>query len=286
MDPQIVQMGPGSCPICGMALEPMIVTAEEAPNEELISMTKRFWVSVALAVPLLLMSMGEMLGGGFDHGSAWMLAKNWIELGLATPVVLWAGWPFFERGWKSIVLRQFNMFTLIAIGTGTAYVYSILATVAPGMFPKAFRGHGGQVAVYFEAAAVITALVLLGQVLELRARSRTSNAIRGLLGLSPKTARRVAQDGSEQDVPLDQIVHGDRLRVRPSERVPVDGAIVEGGSAIDESMMTGEPLPAEKRMGDLVTGGTLNGSGSFIMSAERVGSETLLAQIVRMVSEA
>ena len=286
MDPEIIQIGPGVCPKCGMALEPMTMTAEEGPNEELVSMRRRFWGSVALSIPILIMSMGEASGGGFAHNALWLRSRNWVELALSTPVVLWAGWPFFERGWKSVVSWQLNMFTLIAIGTGTAYGYSVLATVAPAIFPAAFRGPGGEVAVYFEAAAVITALVLLGQVLELRARSRTSNAIRSLLGLSPKTARRVAGGGAEQDVPLDEIVHGDRLRVRPGERVPVDGVILDGASAIDESMMTGESLPAEKHSGGRVTGGTLNGSGSFVMVAERVGSETLLAQIVRMVSEA
>jgi Cu+-exporting ATPase len=239
-----------------------------------------------LSIPILIISMGEAFRGGFAHNASWMRVNNWIELALSTPAVLWGGWPFLDRGWKSIVTRQLNMFTLIAIGTGTAYAYSVLATIAPGIFPAAFRGPGGEVAVYFEAAAVITALVLLGQVLELRARSRTSNAIRSLLGLSPKTARRIASDGAEQDMPLDEIVHGDRIRVRPGERVPIDGVIFDGASAIDESMMTGEPLPAEKRAGDRVTGGTLNGSGSFVMIAERVGSETLLAQIVRMVGEA
>ena len=230
-------------------------------------------------------------GHGGD-GRRWRLARvvlplaNWVELALATPVVLWGGWPFFERGWKSIVTLRLNMFTLIAMGTSAAYLYSVVATVAPGIFPEAFRGPNGEVAVYFEAAAVITTLVLLGQVLELRARRRTSNAIRAMLGLSPKTARRIAANGEEADVPLDEVVHGDRLRVRPGERVPVDGVILQGGSAVDESTITGEPLPVEKHEGDPVTGGTLNGSGSFIMRAERVGSETLLAQIVRIVGEA
>ena len=286
MDPEIVQMGPGACPKCGMALEPVLISAEEAPNEELISMTRRFRLSAALSGPLLVLSMAESFGAGFAHTAAWMHARNWIEQALATPVVLWCGWPFFERGWKSIVTRQLNMFTLIALGTATAYLYSVVATIAPGSFPQAFRGMGGQVAVYFEAAAVITTLVLLGQVLELRARSRTSNAIRSLLNLAPKTARRIEPDGSEHDVPLDQVTHGDRLRVRPGERIPVDGTILQGSSAIDESMMTGEPLPVEKRARDRVTGGTLNGSGSFIITADRVGADTLLAQIVRMVGEA
>jgi Cu+-exporting ATPase len=283
MHPEIVQRGPGSCPICGMALEPKAISAEEAPNGELISMTRRFWVSVALTLPVLFLAMGEMLG--IVRGLS-PRAIELIQLVLTTPVVLWGGWPFFERGWFSIVHLQLNMFTLIAIGTGTAYVYSIAATLAPGAFPASFRSASGEVPVYFEAAAVITTLVLLGQVLELRARSRTSAAIRGLLQLAPKTARRLSADGAEQDVPLEHVMHGDRLRVRPGERVPVDGVVLEGASAVDESMLTGEPLPVEKHEKDRVTGGTLNGSGSFIMRAERVGAETLLAQIVRMVGEA
>jgi Cu+-exporting ATPase len=270
-----------------MALEPRVVSvAEEAPNLELISMTQRFWWGVLLTAPLLLASMVEMLGGAAIAQAVSMEVRGWIELALATPVVLWGGWPFFERGWQSIVRRRLNMFTLIAIGTGTAYGYSVLAVLAPSIFPSAFRENGSNVPLYFEAAAVITTLVLLGQVLELRARSRTSSAIRGLLKLSPKSARRVADDGTEHDVPLESIQRGERLRVRPGERVPVDGVVLEGVSAVDESMVTGEPLPVEKRQGDRVTGGTLNGSGGFVMQAERVGSETLLAQIVRMVSEA
>jgi P-type Cu+ transporter len=285
MHPEIVTRAPGACPICGMALEPRTFTAEEEPNEELLDMTRRFWASCGFTLPLLLVAMAEMAGFGFLRG--WSFgARNWVELALATPVVLWGGWPFFVRGWKSIVTLRLNMFTLIAMGTGAAYLYSVAATIAPGIFPEAFRGPGGEVAVYFEAAAVITTLVLLGQVLELRARRRTSNAIRAMLGLSPKTARRIAANGEETDVPLAEVFHGDRLRVRPGERVPVDGVILQGGSAVDESTITGEPLPVEKHEGDAVTGGTLNGSGSFIMRAERVGSETLLAQIVRIVSEA
>jgi Cu+-exporting ATPase len=283
MDPQIRQRGPGSCPICGMALEPVAITAEEAPNEELLSMTRRFWVCLVLTAPVLLLAMGEMAGIGRGLSPR---AIEWIQFVLATPVVLWGGAPFFERGWFSIVHLQLNMFTLIAIGTGTAYVYSIAATLAPAAFPASFRMASGEVPVYFEAAAVITTLVLLGQVLELRARSRTSAAIRGLLRLTPKTARRLSSNGAEEDVPLEQVMHGDQLRVRPGERVPVDGVVLEGTSSVDESMISGEPLPVEKRENDRVTGGTLNGSGGFVMQAERVGSETLLAQIVRMVSEA
>ncbi len=283
MDLQIVRLGPGACPICGMALEPKTISAEEEPNEELISMTRRFWVSLALTLPVLLLAMGEMLG--IVRGLS-PRAIELIQLVLATPVVFWGGWPFFERGWFSIVHLQLNMFTLIAVGTGTAYVYSIAATLAPGAFPAGFRSASGEVPVYFEAAAVITTLVLVGQVLELRARSRTSAAIRGLLQLAPKTARRLSAGGAEEDVPLEQVMHGDRLRVRPGERVPVDGVVFEGASSADESMLTGEPLPVEKHENDRVTAGTLNGSGSFIMRAERVGAETLLAQIVRMVGEA
>ncbi len=286
MDPEVISDRPGSCPVCGMALEPMMISAEEAPNEELISMTRRFWVCVALSAPLLVIAMGEMMDAAAIGRLASPATKGYLELLLASPVVLWGGWPFFERGWTSIVTRRLNMFTLIAIGTGAAFGYSVLTVLAPAIFPAAFRGPSGDVPVYFEAAAVITTLVLLGQVLELRARSRTSQAIRSLLGLAPKTARLIAADGTERDVPLEDVVHGDRLRVRPGERVPVDGAILDGGSSVDESMVTGEPIPVEKHAGDKVTGGTLNGSGSFVMSAERVGSETLLAQIVRLVSDA
>ena len=285
MHPEIVTHAPGACPICGMALEPRTFTAEEEPSEELTDMSRRFWASCAFTLPLLLMAMAEMAGVG--PWRAWSFrSRNWVELALATPAVLWGGWPFFARGWKSIVTLRLNMFTLIAMGTSAAYLYSVVATVAPGIFPEAFRGPNGEVAVYFEAAAMITTLVLLGQVLELRARRRTSNAIRAMLGLSPKMARRIAANGEEKDVPLAEVVHGDQLRVRPGERVPADGVILQGGSAVDESMITGEPLPVEKHEGDAVTGGTLNGSGSFIMRAERVGSETLLAQIVRIVGEA
>src|SRR5439155_5102373 len=285
MHPQIVRDAPGSCPICGMALEPRTVTGDEE-NAELTDMTRRFWVSVALSVPLLVLVMGDMLPGQpLRHALSGRLMA-WLQLVLATPVVLWGGWPFFVRGWASIVNRSLNMFTLIALGTGTAYVYSVVAALAPGMFPESFRTHGGEVELYFEAAAIITTLVLLGQVIELRARSRTSSAIKALLGLTPKTARRLRDDGGEEDVSLDEVRPGDRLRVRPGERVPVDGVVLEGTSAVDESMVTGEPIPVEKAPGSRVTGGTVNGSGGFVMRAERVGSDTLLAQIVRMVSEA
>src|SRR5216117_1028879 len=285
MHPQIVRNAPGSCPICGMALEPRTVTADEE-NAELKDMTRRFCVSVAFSVPLLVFVMGDMLAGQPLRQLIPGRLSAGLQLILATPVVLWAGWPFFERGWASIVNRSLNMFTLIALGTGTAYVYSVVATVAPDMFPASFRSHGGEVGLYFEAATIITVLVLLGQVLELRARSQTSSAIRALLGLAPKTARRLHDDGGEDDVSLDAVQPGDRLRVRPGERVPVDGVVIEGVSAVDESMITGEPIPVEKTPGSRVTGGTVNGTGSFVMRAERVGAETLLAQIVRMVGEA
>jgi Cu+-exporting ATPase len=286
MHREIVRPEPGACPVCGMALEPRTVTLEEEASPELVDMTRRFWWSTALALPVLLLAMSEMLPGQPVQHALGARLINWVQLALATPVVLWGGWPFFVRGWASLVNRSPNMFTLIATGTGTAYVYSVAAVLFPGLFPESFRGHGGEVAVYFEAAAVITALVLLGQVLELRARSRASGAIRALLSLAPKTARRLAADGAEEDVPLEAAQPGDRLRVRPGEKVPVDGVVLEGASAVDESMVTGEPLPAEKTPGSRVTGGTVNGTGSFVMRAERVGSETLLAQIVRMVSEA
>jgi Cu+-exporting ATPase len=275
MHPEVRQIGPGACPKCGMALEPATFSfsAEEEPNLELIDMKRRFWISIALTAPLLVL----MLSGRM---------KPWVELALATPVVLWGGWPFFERGWASVVHRSLNMFTLIAAGTGTAYLYSVVAAIRPGIFPASFRGHGGEVAVYFEPAAVIVTLVLLGQVLELRARSQTSSAIRALLGLAPKTARLIQKNGSETDVPLDQVHAGNVLRVRPGEKIPVDGVVVEGESSVDESMITGEPIPEEKAAGSPVTAGTVNGTGSFLMRAERVGAETLLAQIVKMVSEA
>jgi P-type Cu+ transporter len=285
MHPEIVRPGPGSCPICGMALEPRTITAHEEQNPELRDMTRRFWISLALTAPLLAIAMADMLPGmPLQHAlpAGWL---PWIELILATPVVLWGGWPFFQRGWASIVNRSTNMFTLIAMGTGVAYVYSLIATVAPGIFPLSFRDMSGAPPVYFEAAAAITTLVLLGQVLELRARSRTGAAIRALLDLSPRTAR-ILRNGTEEDVPLEQVKPGDRLRVRPGEKVPVDGVVLEGASAIDESMITGESMPVEKPAGSRVIGATVNGTGSFVMRAEHVGSETLLAQIVQMVSRA
>ncbi|MBX9463834.1 MAG: heavy metal translocating P-type ATPase [Aquamicrobium sp.] len=286
MHPEIVRDKPGSCPLCGMALEPMgVPTGEEGPNPELIDFTRRFWVSAVLSLPLLVITMGPMLGLPVRE---WLgeRAAVWLEFALATPVVLWAAIPFFHRGWESIVNRSPNMWTLISIGVGAAYIYSVVATLFPGIFPHQFRGHGGSVPVYFEAAAVITALVFLGQVLELRARERTGSAIRALLDLAPKTARRIADDGSETDVPLDEVASGDRLRVRPGDSVPVDGIVVEGRSSIDESMITGEPVPVEKAEGDTVTGGTLNKNGSLVIRAERVGSETVLSQIVEMVAKA
>ncbi|MBZ5553616.1 MAG: heavy metal translocating P-type ATPase [Acidobacteriia bacterium] len=286
MHPEIVRTGPGACPICGMALEPRTVSAGEEINPELVAMRRRFWISLALTVPTLLLAMSDMIPGQPLKHAFGSRATIWIQLVLATPVVVWGGWPFFQRGWASVVNRSLNMFTLISVGTGTAYVYSVVATLAPGIFPASFRGHAGEVAVYFEAAAAITTLVLLGQVLELKARSKTSSAIKALLGLAPKTARFLAEDGSERDLPLDQVKPGDRLRIRPGERVPVDGIILEGSSSLDESMVTGESIPVEKILGSRVTGGTVNGTGTLIMRAERVGSETLLAQIVRMVSEA
>jgi P-type Cu+ transporter len=286
MHAQIIRDEPGSCPICGMALEPMTVTADEGPDPELGDMTRRFWVGLALTVPLLILMIGDMLPGAPLRHLIPSRVAAWGQLILATPVVLWAGWPFFVRGWASIVNRSLNMFTLIALGTGTAYLYSVVGAVAPDVFPDSFRTHGGEVGLYFEAAAMITVLVLLGQVLELRARSQTSSAIKALLNLAPPTARRIRPDGTEEDVPLEAVQVGDRLRVRPAERIPVDGVVVEGRSAVDESMVTGEPIPVEKTPGSRVTGGTVNGRGTFVMRAERVGSETLLARIVQMVSEA
>jgi len=284
MHPEIVREEPGSCPICGMALEPRRVTSVEEVNPELVVMKRRFWISVVLTAPILFIAMVEMIPG---HGASMApRSLTWIQFLLATPVVLWGGWPFFERGWASILNRSLNMFTLIAIGTGTAYFYSLFATIFPDLFPPSFKGRDGEVAVYFEAAAVITTLVLLGQVLELRARRQTSSAIKVLLGLAPKTARLVSDNGAEEDIALEQVRLGDRLRVRPGEKIPVDGVVLEGSSFVDESMITGEPMPAEKSSGSWVTGGTVNGTGSFVMRAERVGSDTLLAQIVRMVSEA
>ena len=283
MHPEIRQVGPGSCPICGMALEPELATAETAPNPELIDMTRRFWIGVALATPGVILEMGGHLAGA--HNWIPQTLSNWIQFALATPVVLWAGWPFFVRGWQSLVTRNLNMFTLIALGVGVAYAYSVVATLLPQIFPSAFRGHDGAVAVYFEAAAVITVLVLLGQVLELRARERTSGAIRALLDLTPKMALRL-KAGMEEDVPLDTVAVGDRLRVRPGEKVPVDGEIVEGHSTIDQSMVTGESVPVSRKEGEKVVAGTLNQRGSFIMRAEKVGRDTLLARIVQMVAQA
>ncbi|MBE2250143.1 MAG: heavy metal translocating P-type ATPase [Myxococcus sp.] len=282
MHPEVLQVGPGSCPKCGMALEPLVVTLDDAPNAELVMMTRRFWVSAAFTLPTFLLAMSDVVLGRSLLPAE---VNSWVQLALATPVVFWGGWPFFERAWASVVNRSLNMFTLIGMGTGAAWSFSVLATVAPGWMPHQL-GHDEMPQLYFEAAAVIITLVLLGQVLELKARDATSGAIRALLGLAPKTARRVEADGSEVDVALDVIAVGDRLRVRPSEKVPVDGVVLEGASAVDESMLTGEPLPDEKRPGSLVTGATLNGSGSFVMEARRVGSETLLAQIVTLVSEA
>ena len=283
MHPEVVRNEPGDCPICGMALEPRTVTLEEEKNPELIDMTRRFWVSVILSIPLVFFTMGEEILGKAIIRGGW---QSFVQLILATPVILWGGARFFQRGWRSIVNRSLNMFTLIAIGTGVAYVYSLVAALFPDIFPEAFRDSEGKVAVYFEAAAVIVTLVLLGQVLELKARDKTSSAIKALLGLAPKTARIVRGDGTEEDIPLEHVKPGDRLRVRPGEKVPIDGVVVEGTSSVDESMVTGEPIPVMKAHGDKVTGATVNETGSFLMRAERVGSDTLLAQIVRMVSEA
>jgi Cu+-exporting ATPase len=286
MHPQIVRAKPGSCPICGMALEPMVPAVGDAANPELRDMTRRFWVGVALSLPLLAMTMADHVVKPALDALIAPRSAVWVQLILATPVVLWGGRPFFRRGWASLVSRRLNMFTLIALGTGVAYLYSLVAALAPGIFPPSFRTPEGQVALYFEAAAVIVTLVLLGQVLELRARSQTGSAIRALLDLAPKHARLVRDDGSEEDVALEAVVSGDRLRVRPGEKVPVDGVVLDGRSAVDESMITGEPIPTEKAPGDKVTGATVNTSGSFVMCAERVGSDTLLAQIVHMVAEA
>jgi Cu+-exporting ATPase len=286
MHPQIVRKEPGNCPICGMALEPMTPAAGDAENPELRDMTRRFWAGVALSLPLLAIAMAEHFNKAALDALIAPRLLVWLQLILGTPAVLWGGWPFFQRGWASMVSRRLNMFTLIALGTGVAYAYSLVAALAPGIFPASFRDADGQVPLYFEAAAVIVTLVLLGQVLELRARSQTSSAIRALLDLAPKRARRLRQDGSDDDIPLENVVPGDRLRVRPGEKVPVDGVVLEGRSAVDESMITGEPMPAEKNPGDKVTGATVNTTGSFVMRAERVGSDTLLAQIVAMVAEA
>ncbi|WP_420853220.1 heavy metal translocating P-type ATPase [Stella humosa] len=283
MHPEVRQVGPGTCPICGMALEPEVATADAGPNPELVDMTRRMWIGLALALPVFLLEMGQHLTGTHwlePHLSAW------VQMALATPVVLWAGWPFFVRGWQSVVTRNLNMFTLIAIGTGVAWAYSVAATLAPGLFPATFRGHGGTVAVYFEAAAVITVLVLLGQVLELRAREQTSGAIRALLDLAPSTARRMRPDGSDEEVAIDAIQPGDRLRVRPGEKIPVDGRLVDGRAAIDESLVTGEAMPVTRQVGDRLLAGTINGQSGFAMEAERVGRDTMLARIVQMVADA
>ncbi len=288
MHPEVRQVGPGTCPKCGMALEPVAIAAPEeaAENRELADMTRRFWVSALLTVPLVLMAMAHDLPGQLLGHLASPATRQWLEPALATPVVLWGGWPFFVRAWQSLVYRSLNMFTLIGLGVSVAFLYSLVAAVVPGVFSPSFRNGDGLVAVYFEAAAVIVTLVLLGQVLELRARSRTGSAIRALLGLAPKAARRVTPDGREQDVPLDQVQVGDLLRVRPGEKVPVDGSVTEGTSTVDESMVTGESMPVQKQPGERVIGATMNTAGSFVMRAERVGAETLLSQIVRMVGEA
>jgi Cu+-exporting ATPase len=284
MHPQIRQAGPGSCPICGMALEPEVASLDAPPNPELADMTRRFWIGLVLALPAVVLEMGGHLVGG--HGWVDPTLSNWIQLGFATPVVLWAGWPFFVRGWQSLLTRNLNMFTLIAMGTGVAYVYSLVATLAPGSFPATFRSHGGAVAVYFEAAAVITVLVLLGQVLELRAREATSGAIKALLQLAPKTARRIDASGIDHEVQIDSLKVGDTLRVRPGEKVPVDGVILEGRSSLDEALVTGESMPVTRDAGGKVIAGTLNQSGSFVMRADKVGRDTLLSQIVQMVAQA
>lgn len=283
MHPEIRQQGPGTCPICGMALEPAEPSAEDGPNPELLDFARRLWVSGLLAVPLLLLSMGAEMAGLHLVPMAW---SPWVQLALTAPIVLWAGWPFFERGWASIRNRHANMFTLIAIGVGAAFIYSLVATIAPGLFPATFRDHGGMVPVYYEAAGVVVALVLLGQVLELRARAATGRAIRALLNLAPKTARRIDASGVESEVPLSDLVRGDRLRVRPGEAIPVDGQVVDGRSSVDESMLTGEPVPVLKTAGARVTGGTVNGTGSLVMEAQAIGSETMLARIVAMVAQA
>ena len=283
MHPEVQQVGPGACPICGMALEPMVVTADAGPNPELADMTRRFWIGLAFTLPVFILEMGSHIAG--SHGFLDQQLSNWTQLALTAPVVLWAGWPFFERGWASLVSRNLNMFTLIAMGTGVAFLYSLVATVAPGIFPDALRAHGA-VPVYFEAAAVITVLVLLGQVLELRARDQTSGAIRALLDLAPKRALRIAANGTDEDVSLDDVHVGDRLRIRPGEAVPVDGEVIEGRSAVDESMVTGESMPIIKETGAKVIGGTMNQTGSFVMRADKVGRDTMLAQIVQMVAQA
>jgi Cu+-exporting ATPase len=283
---EIIQEMPGSCPICGMDLEPVAPTVEDEDSPELRSMTHRFWLSLILTLPVFILAMGHMIPGIPWHAIGTPRTLTWVELLFATPVVLWGGWPFFTRGWASLVSRNLNMFTLISLGTGVAYIYSVVATVLPDIFPASFRGTAGKVDVYFEASAVIITLVLLGQVLELKARSQTGAAIRALLGLAPKTARRLTADGHEEDIPLEQVQTGDRLRVRPGEKIPVDGVVVDGSSSVDESMVTGESVPVGKKTDDKLIGATVNGTGALIMQAEKVGTETLLAQIVKMVAEA
>jgi len=286
MHPEVVQDEPGPCPICGMALEPRAMTAEEPVNPELVDMNRRFWVSLVLSIPVLAISMSTLLPGNPLHSLVAPTVLRWLELLFATPVVLWGGWPFFVRFWRSLVNRSLNMYTLIGLGVGVAWAYSVVATVFPFIFPSSFRSPEGTVEVYFESAAIITVLVLMGEVLQLRARSNTNAAIRALLGMAPKLARRLQEDGTETDVPLEQVQPGDRLRVRPGEKVPVDGTVLEGSSSVDESMITGEPIPVEKQPGDRLIGATVNGTGGLIMGAEKVGTETLLARIVQMVAEA
>jgi Cu+-exporting ATPase len=286
MHPEVRQQGPGNCPICGMALELLEVTAEAAPNEELADMTRRFWVGLVLTLPIFVLEMGSHIPGLGLHHLVPPRVSVWVQFLLGTPVVLWAGWPFFVRGWQSVVNRSLNMFSLIALGTGAAYFYSLVATFAPSVFPEGFRGMDSTVAVYFEAAAVITVLVLLGQVLELRAREQTGGAIRALLNMAPKTARRLRDNGEDEEIPLAEVHVGDRLRVRPGESVPVDGEVLEGSGAVDESMVTGESLPVEKAPGSKVIGGTVNGTGALVMRADKVGSDTMLSRIVAMVAEA
>src|SRR5271163_665363 len=286
MHPQIRQVGPGNCPICGMTLVPVMPTADVGENHELTDMTRRFWVGLVLTLPVFILEMGGHIPALGMHELVSPQVSTWIQFALSTPVVLWAGWPFFQRAWASIVHRSLNMFSLIALGTGSAYVYSLFATLAPGLFPAGFHGMGGAVAVYFEAAAVITVLVLLGQVLELRAREQTGGAIRALLKLAPKTARRLRADGDDEEVALELVMVGDHLRVRPGDGVPVDGDVLEGRGAVDESMVTGESMPAAKKSGDKLIGGTVNGTGSLIMRADKIGADTMLSRIVAMVSEA
>ena len=286
MHPQVILDGPGACPICGMALEPMTPGKDDGDSLELVDMTRRFWVGLALALPVFVLEMGGHIPALGLHNLVPPQISIWIQFALSTPVVLWAGWPFFERAWASVVHRSLNMFSLIALGTGAAYLYSAFATLAPGMFPAGFRGMGGTVSVYFEAAAVITVLVLLGQVLELRARKQTGGAIRALLNLAPKSAHRVKANGEDEEVALELVQVGDRLRVRPGDGIPVDGEVLEGRGAVDESMVTGESMPAAKKPGDKLIGGTVNGTGSLVMRADKVGDETVLARIVKMVAEA